>query len=582
MESSRFSAELLRDIRARVSLLEVVRQTVPLKRKGRDWWGPCPFHNEKTASFHVREAEGYYHCFSCGAHGDVIRFVQETRGGSFPETVEHLAGLAGIRLERQAVDPVVEKRRTDGLAALERAAVWFSRNLVGAPLEYLRDRGLTDDTIRHFRLGFSPDSWNDLRDALLNEGFSAEIIRETGLTIASEKGKGDYDRFRGRVMFPIQNLEGRPVAFGGRVMDKSEPKYLNSPETPFFNKGQTLFALNHAREAIRREKQALIVEGYMDVVGLWQGGVRTAVAPLGTALTETQVELLWRYHDAPIVCLDGDKAGRGAARRAARRVLSVLVPGKTLRFAWMPDGEDPDSLVRKQGPEAFHKVLQTTEGLEDVLWAELTATHPPATGEGRAALEAEIFELGRTLTHDGMRRHLIGALKDRLWQARSSGRDRSFTPRLEEARPQSADMGRLLLALVVHTPALLPRVEEEFARLSFVDVTHQALQRTLLRALAEKRLEKVELSDYLHTTGTKTAADELVVRMSVGKVVETEHLDDLDLLERYWRDMWDDVQRHQRQQRREDAVLETYGDAVVSDPDAWARLVKAKRGQADS
>lgn len=578
MKGTRFTPQLLDDIRARVSLVDVVRQTVPLKRKGRSWWGCCPFHNEKSPSFHVKEDEGFYHCFGCGAHGDVITFAQETRGGSFPETVEYLAGVAGIRLEAKAVDPAQQKRRDDGYAVLEKATGWFEKQLGGEALAYLKKRGLSDETIKTFRLGWAPDGWQNLRNFLTDEKFSADIQRETGLVLESDKGKGDYDRFRGRVMFPISDLKGRPIAFGGRVLDGGEPKYLNSSETPFFNKSQTLYGLHLTREHIRKEKEALLVEGYMDVVSLWNQGVRTAVAPMGTAVTEEQIAYLWRYHDTPTVCLDGDKAGRMAARRLARRVLGVLGPGKTLRFALMPDGEDPDSYVKANGADAFRRILADTLSLEEVLWEELTEERDLSLGEGRAAVESDLRNLTQEIKNDTVRYHMFRALKDRLWQ----GGQGQNTPQRKVSAPKvSVDVEhnkRILLALLLVRPDVLPHVEEAFARVTYSGEREKSLQKALVRALAEKRLEKDILGTYLLSTGIKRAADELLANLDVASLVAAEGLDDqsLDALRDYWMALWHQVQLNPRRQREKNALLDACADAITHDRDAWKKLIQVR------
>lgn len=575
MKGTRFTPQLMDDIRARVSLVDVVRQVVPLKRKGRSWWGCCPFHNEKSPSFHVKEDEGFYHCFGCSAHGDVITFMQETRGGSFPETVEHLAEMAGIRLEKTTLDPAAQKRRDDGYTTLEKAASWFEKQLEGPSLAYLKNRGLSDETIKTFRIGYAPDGWQNLKNHLTDEGFSPEIQKEAGLVLESQKGKGDYDRFRARVMFPICDLKGRPIAFGGRVLDGGEPKYLNSSETPFFNKSQTLYGLNLTREHIRKEKEALLVEGYMDVVGLWEQGIHTAVAPMGTAITEEQIAYLWRYHESPIVCLDGDNAGRMAARRLAKRVLGVLGPGKTLRFALMPDGEDPDSFVKSKGAGAFRQLLKDTLGLEDILWDDLTEGHDLDSGDGRAAVEAALRQMTQDIKNDTVRYHYFRALKDRLWQSR--GQTAATQNKL---KPQAVMVDvehnkRILLAILLGRPEVLAHVEEAFARLVYSGEREKTLQKALLKVLREKRLEKGILDSYLHSTGIKRTADELLASLDVRSLIAAEDLDESpDKLRDYWMALWHQVQLNPRRRREKTALIDACADVITHDRDAWKKLIQ--------
>jgi DNA primase len=337
----KYPPAILEQIKLRVPLLEEVRKVVPkVQKKGKYWWACCPFHGEKSPSFHVREDQGSYYCFGCGAGGDVLKFVQETQGGSFTETVERLAKQAGIKLpEREAPNPARQALWEQGQQALARAKVFYQRSLGSAAKEYLQKRQLSEATVAEFGLGYSPESYTATRDALLTEGIKPDVLREVGLALASEQGKGDYDRFRGRLMFPIENLKGEVVGFGGRVLGKGEPKYLNSPETPWFNKGGLLYNLHRAKPHLKTGIPVL-VEGYMDVIALWQAGFKTAVAPLGTAVGTEQLALLWQQHPSPLVCLDGDAAGRSAATRAALRALPVLEPGKTLQFAFLPEGED--------------------------------------------------------------------------------------------------------------------------------------------------------------------------------------------------------------------------------------------------
>lgn len=579
--STRFTPTVLREVLERTSLLDIVRERVALKRKGRDWWGCCPFHQEKSASFHVREHEGYYHCFGCGAHGNAYDFVMETKGMQFPEAVEMLAERAGIRLEREQRDPEVEKRRHDGYAALAKAAEWFYRNLKGSPaVPYIQKRQLQAETVKAFKLGWAPDAWRDLKDFLLNEGFALDLLREAGLVRQSDKGGEDYDAFRARLMFPIFDRRNRVVAFGGRVIGDGSPKYLNSSDTPFFNKSRTLYALNEAAPHVRREGELLLVEGYMDVVSLWQAGVKTAVAPLGTAVTAEQIELLWRHHDQPIVCLDGDNAGRAAARRAAERALEVLTTGKALRFLWLPEGHDPDSFVQEHGVTAFRDLLKTSVSHEDVLWQSVTEGHDLKSGAGRAAVDTAIFELGNRVKDERLRRYLTGALKDRLWQTiRGSSRIGVLAKKKEIASEEGAgSTTRVLMAILCKYPQLVLRVREEITRLDLTEAALQQLRRVIFRAHSENRLETEQFATYLNDTGMQQAVDKLLLSTGLDKVLTTHNLsDDLDELEAFWMNLYADIQRLRRQKRVSQAVLAEVGDDVVSDSEAWRRFCETRR-----
>ena len=398
----------LDELRGRVSITDIVGRSVRLIRKGRgEATGLCPFHNEKTPSFTVSEDKGFFHCFGCGAHGDVIGFVMRSEGLEFPQAVERLAGEAGMQVPRETPEERERAERQATLGgAVEFAARHFEQQLRAsagrAGLEYLKRRGLTDDTIRRFRLGFAPDSRHGLKAALEKAGIPEATAIEAGLLIkpadeAPPSGDGgpsdrSYDRFRGRVMFPILDRRGQAIAFGGRILDQGEPKYLNSPETPLFHKGRVLYGLSHAQKTARETNEIIVVEGYMDVIALAQAGISNAVAPLGTALTEEQIALLWRMAEEPILCFDGDNAGQRAAARAADRAIPLLKPGLSLRFAWMPAGEDPDSLVRAKGAAGFREQMLRMEPLVEMVWRQVLADRPLDTPERRAGFRRDLAE----------------------------------------------------------------------------------------------------------------------------------------------------------------------------------------------
>jgi DNA primase len=330
-----FPPAFLDELRFRVRLTDVIGRKVKLVRKGREWAGCCPFHNEKTPSFYINEDKGFYHCFGCGAHGDVIRFLTEAEGMGFLDAVQNLADMAGMEVPRATPEDIQKAERVKGLHdIMDAAATHFTEQLNGiggsAARAYFERRGLSRETIQKFRLGFAPDSRTALRTALLAKGASEQQLIDGGLLIQVED-KQPYDRFRGRVMFPIRDPKGRVIAFGGRVLDGGEPKYLNSPDTPLFDKGRNLYNFDVAAPLARKSAEIYVVEGYMDVIGLAQAGIETAVAPLGTALTEDQIKLLWRCAPEPLLCFDGDAAGQKAGLRAALRALPLLEPGKSLR-----------------------------------------------------------------------------------------------------------------------------------------------------------------------------------------------------------------------------------------------------------
>ncbi len=390
------SPQWLDELRARITLSAVIMRTTKLTRAGREWKACCPFHNEKSPSFTVNDEKGFYHCFGCGAHGDAIRWMTDQRGLSFMDAVKELASEAG--LEVPAPDPRAAERaeRQSGLHdAMQAAQDWFAA-MLRAPegqraRDYLSSRGFDAHTVERFGFGFAPDSRVALADAL--KQFEPRMLVEAGLRIVAE-GRDPYDRFRGRLMLPIHDARGRVIAFGGRILEAAKtdaPKYLNSPDTPLFDKGRTLYNLHRAGPASRRSGRIVVVEGYMDVIALAAAGMEDAVAPMGTALTERQVELLWRMADKPVLCFDGDAAGRRAAMRAIGRALPLLRAGCSLNFARLPAGMDPDDLVKKQGKEAMEALLAAPTSLLDMLWEEERDALPLSSPEDKAGLKARLL-----------------------------------------------------------------------------------------------------------------------------------------------------------------------------------------------
>ena len=381
--------DFIQTLLARVDIVEVIDRLVPLKKAGANYVACCPFHSEKSPSFTVSPTKQFYHCFGCGAHGTAIGFLMEYAGKSFPDAVEDLARDAGLAVPR--VERPGERERREEAADLTlhllAAAKFYRAALRDAPraIDYLKGRGLTGAVAAKYGIGYAPDEWQALERAFADYGDAA--LEAAGLVIKGEGGKR-YDRFRDRIMFPIHDARGRVVGFGGRVLDRGEPKYLNSPETPVFSKGRELYGLFQARDAIRDAGRVVVVEGYMDVVALAQHGVGYAVATLGTSTTPVHVQKLLRLTDNVVFCFDGDNAGRKAAWRALENALPALADGKNAQFLFLPEGEDPDDFVRQRGKAAFESALSGAVPLTDALLRELAARHPPSSTEGRAALVA--------------------------------------------------------------------------------------------------------------------------------------------------------------------------------------------------
>jgi DNA primase len=437
----RFPQSFLDEVRDRVPISEVIGQRVTWdKRKTntsrRDWWACCPFHGEKTPSFHCEDAKGRYHCFGCGVSGDHFRFLTELDGMSFPEAVERVASMAGIAMP--APDPEAEKRerqRATLYDVAEAAAKFFETQLQlqpgAAARAYLRDRGLSPQTISKFRLGYAPNSRNALKEHLAQNGATKDQIEACGLVVHGDDIAVSYDRFRDRIIFPIEDAQGRVIAFGGRAMSADVPaKYLNSPEGPLFHKSDVLYNFRRARQTVARGGTLVAVEGYMDVIALDQAGFSNAVAPLGTALTENQLAKIWRTANEPVLCFDGDQAGLRAAYRSLDLALPELKPGKSVRFALLPDGKDPDDLIKADGAAAFDAILAQARSAADLLWLRETGGKSFDTPERRAQLEAALREAAGRISDESVRRHYSQDMRERanafFGVPTGQGQDRGF------------------------------------------------------------------------------------------------------------------------------------------------------------
>ena len=414
-----YSQDFISKLKSANNIVSIVSRYVPLQKKGRAYWGCCPFHHEKTASFSVSEEKEFYHCFGCGEHGNVFDFVRKAMGMTFPEAVEYLAQQAGMEIPRATPEDYEHERKRKGLTeALEKACQFFEEQLQKpagrAGLYYLQQRGLTAETIKRFRLGYAVPG-NALKAFLVREGFTEDVLREAGLISKSTESDSFYDYFRNRVMFPIMDKRGKVIAFGGRVLDNGEPKYLNSPDSPVFSKGENLYALHLSGEQARKKQEIIVVEGYMDVIAMAQAGIDRAVAPLGTALTERQIELLWRYAPEPLCSFDGDSAGKKAAARAADRVLPLLKPGYSLRFITLPDDLDPDEFIKEHGKTALEDFLKTQYlPLFKQLWQMLLNDRDLSTPERKAGLKKEIDELLTKITDQDVRHYYRQEFKEAL------------------------------------------------------------------------------------------------------------------------------------------------------------------------
>jgi DNA primase len=525
----RFPPSFLEEIRARLPVSDVVRQRVQLKKAGREWKGLSPFNAEKTPSFFVNDQKQAWFDFSSGKNGSIFDFVMLTEGVSFREAVERLAAQAGLPLPQSSPEEEKrEARRKTLYEVVELAAQFFEESLqarTGARARgYLADRGLSPETISRFRLGYAPAERFALKEFLGSKKIPVEDMIEAGLLIAGDDIPVPFDRFRERAMFPIYDFKGRIVGFGGRALGDVEPKYLNSPETPLFHKGWLLYNGAPARQATQKGQQLIVVEGYMDTIALVAAGFEGAVAPLGTALTEDQIGLLWRMAPEPILCFDGDKAGTRAAFRAVDLALPLLAPGKSLRFATLPEGQDPDDLIKSAGADAMNEVLGKARPLAEMLWLRETAEAQIDTPERRAALEQRLGELLRAIHDETVRRYYREDFQARLGRLfapaagapvpyRNSmaarGALRGPNRRLPEPRgglsPRSAQFAQrsvthrtqagipareaLILLTLINHPWLLEEHAEELAELDFQNRDAETLRRALLDAMAADAAE---------------------------------------------------------------------------------------------
>ena len=522
------SPQFLDELRARTSLSGVVGRTVKLQKAGREFKACCPFHNEKTPSFYVNDEKGFWHCFGCGVHGDAIRWLTDARGLPFMDAVKELAEAAGM--EVPAADPRSQEKaeRATGLyEVMEAAQRWFEEQLGGIEgaeaRAYLEKRGISDATRRRFGFGFAPDARGKLKAAL--KGFGNERLVEAGLLIQPEGEREPYDRFRGRLTYPIRDRRGRTIAFSARILGAGEPKYLNSPDTPLFDKGRTLFNIDKAAAASRQANRVVVVEGQMDVIALDQAGIQEAVAPLGTAVTEMQLGLLWRLSPCPLVCFDGDSAGQKAAIRAALRALPHVGPGRSLAFVTLPAGQDPDDLVRAEGRAGFEALLEAPEALVDRLWKHEVEAEPLATPEAKAGLRRRLMDHASTVTDPDVREQYRAEFLARFaaWvERRGSGPGRGGPNRFQPRQPLTAatkslgstglygQTARAVLAGLLHFPAAIADHSEAIAALPMPDKGAATLRDALLSAaLLHGALDPAALDTILVSAGVAPLAEKL-------------------------------------------------------------------------
>jgi DNA primase len=604
-----FPPRFLDELRQRVSLAEIVGRRVKLTRRGREYIGLCPFHKEKSPSFNAVEDKGFYHCFGCGAHGDVIGFVMQTESLSFPEAVEQLARQAGLDVPQESREERERAAREATLqGAVDAACAFFEKMLHGPEgreaRAYLERRGLDEATIRRFRLGYAPDGRDLLKRALAKQ-IPETLLIEAGLLRRPEGGGETYDYFRDRVIFPIGDRRGRVIAFGGRVMGEGQPKYLNSPDTPLFQKGRVLYGWALARAAAAKDPSAIVVEGYMDVIGLHRAGFATAVAPLGTALTEAQIEELWRLAPEPILCFDGDAAGQRAAGRALTRALPILKPGFSLGFATLPSGEDPDSLILHHGAAAMRQILDRARPLAEVLWSLETAK-PMDTPERRAALEKRLEQHVRLIAERSVQEHYRNFFREKLaatfgarrgpmggrpahakWPAnRRPGERAKFTrfgaPPFGRETAPAGDPGLLtrrreevMLALILNHPFLLSEIEEDLVAIELAAPDLDRLSRAIQKAhQLQADLEAAVLKSHLIEHGFAEIVERV---LSPGVLLHARFARpdaDAETVRNGWLHMKNQFQRRQSSTEIKEAVANCAADTTA---ETWGRVEQLQR-----
>jgi len=531
----------LDELRARTPLSALIGRRVKLSKSGRNWKGCCPFHGEKSPSFHVYD--DHFHCFGCGQHGDAISFVMQSEGATFPEAVERLAGEAGLEVPKQSPRAVeAERQRLDLHGVLDLAQASFVRRLHEgegvAALDYLRRRGLSPETIARFGLGWSGDGRGALTAELARAGVEPARMLEAGLLREPEDGPA-RELYWNRVTFPIRDRRGRLVSFGGRTLGDAKPKYINGPESPVFSKKRNLYALDLARAGLRTGQKLVVAEGYMDVIALHQAGFTGAVAPLGTALTEEQLEELWRLAPDPTLCFDGDGAGARAAARAAELCLPLLTPERTLRLAALPGGDDPDTLIQKRGAAAFQAVLEGARPLSHALYDFVREQGSGDTPEQRAALRARLVAAAGRIADRSLAAEYRSALLDRFYASRKRF-GKAAPPQARPVRTHSsldatqAERGRCLVAILLRHPDLLRDTEEAFAALD-LSLAMGRVRDAMLHLSERDVLDSTTLLSQLTASGLEEEVAEALSTKALPQPNGT-HLDAMpaDALAAWW------------------------------------------------
>jgi len=580
-----FSPEFLDLLRERSKLSEVVGQKVLLKKHGKEQLGLCPFHKEKTPSFQVNDAKGSYHCFGCHAHGDIFSFLTETYSYPFVDAVKEVARLSNTPLPVESIPTQEQKEDQDHRQQLlkinEEACVWFQQQLQSSKgynaRQYLTKRGIKDSTVHQFRLGYA-SSGNSLQKEFLKRGYQLDDLIDAGLLGRGEEGT--YDRFRDRLMFPILNSKGAVIAFGGRVFGDSLPKYLNSPETQLFSKKNCLFGSHMLREMTKNQPTLYVVEGYMDVIAMVQAGIKPAVAPLGTALTEEQIQMLWRYCPEPVLCFDGDRAGLSAASRAAEKVLPLLKAGHSLNFTLLPKGEDPDSLIRAGSVDVLKQLLGTPRTLMDMLWENHVVGAIAKTPEQQALVRKNFLALVEQITDASVKYPYKAEANERFFQAfRRKGKKEKekdnnvLAPGTLTKFDKKKLQRYILFAVILNHPSFLPEVEDEFIRLAIPqaeDELNRARDEILFKINESPTLDKDELQYHMKSRGYEGLLSTVLTHEIYQHAAFAKSSSSIEDVREGWQDVWymleeKDILAEQREEARLQ-LIESF------DSETWTRL----------
>ncbi|MFN7663184.1 MAG: DNA primase [Alphaproteobacteria bacterium] len=579
-----YSPALLAEIKRRLPLSEIIGKIVLLRKKGHEYHGLCPFHQEKTPSFTVNNGKEFYHCFGCGQHGSVFDFLIHQNHLTFTEAVQKAAEMAGVSLPALRPDSKEKDTLTPALLQVLETACQFFQDTLLQPqgkeaLRYVLDqRKISNATLQKFRLGLAPADKDGLKNHLLNKGHDLNHIQMAGLLSQWDDGTW-HDKFRNRLMFPITNPKGHVIAFGGRLLGPGEPKYLNSPETPVFHKGNILYNWAHAQNSAQKKNPLVVVEGYMDVISLTQHGYERVVAPLGTALTETQIQSLWKMSSEPLLCFDGDDAGQRAARRAAERALPFLKPGMSVSFLPLPATEDPDTFIQKNGLSGWHNLLAQAQPLADLLWSSEIKEYKRHTPEERALLEKTLEGFAQQIQDPLVKSYYNREFKNRLFEWGRAYKKPVLSPgSARNKKPHKINVmqlqERILLATFILHPALENTLHEEFAFLTLATPEYDQLHQEILNYFSMNLpLEKDTLTTYLRNKG-----HDQIVNVLLGNDIFLHapflSLESLSHVLEGWRQVYD-THRHKQGKKEELQDAKQRLQNHLS-PEEWERYKRLK------